>query len=127
VSSLAFGRYRAVELDEVPREYLEYIRAQDWLYPSTRAELEEELERRAAERPDSRHGREWPGLRPQDPADAERLERHRWQRSSLGYRSRWVAGKKRPGWCCYQISPRLALVIQDWLDGRAKPAKRRAA
>jgi hypothetical protein len=127
--TLRFGQYRGSALDAVPAEYLEFLRGQSWLLDATRFAVEEERRRRArADRGPGAGKRPLPGPRPADPADERRLLEHGWQRSRLGYWSRWVVGKKRPGWCCCQISPRLALVIQDWLDGRlAKAAKRRAA
>src|SRR5258708_34588635 len=46
-----------------------------------------------------------------------RLIRAGWLRSEVGMFSRWFdATAKRPGWCLYQVTPKMAALVQDYLD-----------
>jgi hypothetical protein len=131
---LSFGKYKARDLTDeaVPSDYLEYLLGWPKLWPETRQAVEAELGRRKAESDlcainrteDVSSCEPYEEIKPN--TDDPRLLAAGWLRSNLGHWSKWICkSKRRPGWCCYQVSRPLAVLVQDHLDSARAKAQRK--
>jgi hypothetical protein len=120
---LSFGKFQGQEVKQVPGEYLRWLLTLPTLENPVRQAVKHELDRRTV-------NRATPATvtpRTTALADAARLTQKGWVASTAGYWSRWWnATTTRPGWCCFQVTPAMALAVQGYLDS-VKAKNRRAA
>jgi hypothetical protein len=148
---LSFGVHKGKSLADVPLDYLTWLVEQPKLWDETRAEIRAELatDRRKAEMAQLEQRKKEEAINraeayagfPSEESDSrntlrrskkqveaeKRLTKAGWIRSNRGYWSKdFPKTKTRPGWCLYQVSWKLALLVHDYLNTAALTGKAKA-